>query len=202
MRILQLLSLIVVFIFNCTSIFAQEEIIKNGTFETTNYAWTATGNFQYDSRFGNYNFESGYAYLADFNGNPANDINGNLSQLVTIPSNASSATFSFYYKITTDETTTDFEADHCFIQIWNADGTTKLWEAKELSNLDLSTVYQQKSYTLPSTLYGVQVMIKFVAINNYSLPTVFRIDGSHSKFQAIQLAALIGKIITFLLSKM
>ncbi len=174
MRTIQLLVLLV--ICTCKTALSQTDIIINGTFQTANYAWQTSGNFQYDSRFPNYNFESGYAYLADFSGNPQNDINGNLYQLVTIPANTTDATFSFYYKITTDETTANFEADHCFIQIWSADGNTKLWEAQELSNLDHNTVYQQKSYTLPATLYGVQVMIKFVAINNYSLPTVFRID--------------------------
>lgn len=154
------------------------QIIRNGGFEGTvaSTDWGHSGYFQADSRFTNYHSGTGYAYLANTDGSSGNNLAGKLFQKVTIPSDASAATFSFWSKITTSETTTTAQNDKMTVTITDATGANVLQSLTTLSNLDKSTSYVQKTFTLSPALLGQTVNILFNASTNGTLATTFRVD--------------------------
>jgi hypothetical protein len=93
-----------------------------------------------------------------------------LSQTVTIPAGVCSATFSFWLKITTAETTTTTAFDKLTV----AANTTTL---ATYSNLNKGTAYVQKTFDLTS-FAGQSVTIKFTGTEDSSLQTSFFIDDT------------------------
>jgi hypothetical protein len=93
-----------------------------------------------------------------------------LSQSVTIPSSASSATLSFYLKITSSETTTSTAYDKLTVKA----GSTTL---ATYSNLNKSSAYALKSFDV-SSLKGQTVSISFSGVEDSSLQTSFQIDDT------------------------
>src|SRR3954453_10697297 len=93
-----------------------------------------------------------------------------LSQSVTIPSSASSATLSFYLKITSAETTTSTAYDKLTVKA----GSTTL---ATFSNLNKSSAYALKSFDV-SSLKGQTVSISFSGVEDSSLQTSFQIDDT------------------------
>ncbi len=83
-----------------------QELIVNGNFANGTSGWSATGNFQADSRFATARSSPGYAYLANADGSAGNNLTGTLTQMVHIPANATSATLTYWYRITTQESGT------------------------------------------------------------------------------------------------
>ncbi|MCU7728559.1 M4 family metallopeptidase [Actinoplanes sp. KI2] len=92
-----------------------------------------------------------------------------LSQSVTIPSSASSATLSFYLKITTAETTTSTAYDKLTVKA----GSTTL---ATYSNLNKAG-YTLRTFDL-SSLKGQTVSISFSGVEDSSLQTSFQIDDT------------------------
>jgi hypothetical protein len=92
-----------------------------------------------------------------------------LSQSVTIPSSASSATLSFYLKITSSETTTSTAYDKLTVKA----GSTTL---ATYSNLNAGG-YAQKSFDV-SSLAGQTVTVTFSGTEDSSLATSFNIDDT------------------------
>jgi hypothetical protein len=97
-----------------------------------------------------------------------------LRQTVTIPANASSATLTFYLKVTTAETTTTVAYDTLRLQIRNSSGTV-LATLATYSNLNASSGYVQRSFNLNS-YRGQTVQIHFVGTEDSSLATSFFLD--------------------------
>lgn len=157
---------------------AANELISNGKFEGTPPLpqWTLSGNFQANSTFSSYNSSPGYAYLADFSGNPANSISGTMYQQFTIPSNATSLSLSFWTRISTSETTTTLANDTMSVSVMNSTGTTTLQSLSTYSNLNSSASYVQRTFSLSRSLIGQTVRLMFSAANNASLATTFRVD--------------------------
>jgi GH18 family chitinase len=151
------------------------ELVRNGGFEGTVAAsdWARTGAFQADSRFTNVHSGSGYAYFADANGNPANNLTGALAQTFTVPSTASSLTLSYWTRITTSETTTTLKND--LMTVTATDGTTTQ-TVGSFSNLDKNSAYAQQQFFLDRTFIGKTVTLTFTASTDAALATVFRVD--------------------------
>ncbi len=151
--------------------------IRNGAFAGTvsTSDWIRSGNFQTDSRFGNYHSSPGYAYLADFNGNPANSIAGTISQQLTLPSAGTSLTLNFWTKITTAETGSSAN-DTMTVQVMDSTGTTLLQNLATYSNLSANSSYIQRTFFLNRSLFGQTVRLVFSAANDAANATVFRID--------------------------
>lgn len=161
-------------IFTSAMGFAQTELLVNPNFTSENSGWTVTQDFKYNTQYSQYNFDAGYAYL------PQNDhAYGILSQAVTIPSNASQCTFSFYYKITSDEVSSTTAYDICIVQI--ADDYSNVYEFTILSNLNESDNYQYRSFTVPSAFFGKNIRFRFIGDNDGAKPTIFRIDNCSVK---------------------
>jgi subtilase family serine protease len=166
-------TLLIVLLFTSLSQ-AQTELLINPNFTSENYGWTVTQDFKYNTQFSTYNFDPGYAYL------PQTDhAYGVLDQVVNIPSNTTSCTFSFYYKITSDEVTTTTAFDKCLVQIMDNSGNR--YEFVTLSNLNESSGYQYVGFNIPSSFFGKQVTIRFIGDNDGAKPTIFRIDNCSMK---------------------
>jgi len=143
------------------------QLLGNPGFETTG-SWTATAGVLGNAASGVDvpRTGTGYAFLDGY-GTTHTDT---LSQTVTIPAGACSATFSFWVKIDTAETTTTTAFDKLTV----AANTTTL---TTLSNLNHSTSYVQKSFNLTS-FAGQTVTIKFTGTEDTSLQTSFLIDDT------------------------
>ena len=97
-----------------------------------------------------------------------------LMQQVAIPSNATSASLSFWLHIDTAETTTTTAFDKLAVQVRNSSGTV-LSTLKTFSNLNKNTGYAQQSFNLTS-FKGQTIQINFVGTEDASLQTSFVLD--------------------------
>jgi Big-like domain-containing protein len=97
-----------------------------------------------------------------------------LMQQVSIPSNATAATLTFWLHIDTAETTTTSAFDTLAVQVRNSSGTV-LSTLKTFSNLNKNTGYTQQSFDLTS-FKGQTIQINFVGTEDSSLQTSFVLD--------------------------
>lgn len=97
-------------------------------------------------------------------------------QQVTIPSTATSATLTFWLRITTSETTTSIAYDKLSIQVLNSSGTL-LATLATYSNLNASSSYAQKSFSLNSYI-GQTIRVRFYGTEDSSLQTSFLVDDT------------------------
>src|SRR6266536_510259 len=134
-----------------------------------------TGNFFADARSYPHT-GSKYAYLANADGSKGNSISGTASQTFTVPDGSTNAKLSFWYNITTDETTTTVAYDTMTVTITNTSGSP-LATVASFSNLNHGTagVYQQRTFDL-TPYVGQTIRVKFSAANDSTLATVFRVD--------------------------
>ncbi|MBI1929575.1 cadherin-like domain-containing protein, partial [Candidatus Poribacteria bacterium] len=160
------------------SAFAQTELVTNGGFESQSTGWVLSGNFYADSRFTKPHSGAGYAYVSNPDGTSGDNLNGSIYQSVTIPANTTSATLTFWYNITSQETGNTAN-DVLKITIQNSTGSV-LATVATYSNLNKDPAagnpyYHQKTFDM--TLYkGQTVRVHFLGTTNGSLPTTFRID--------------------------
>ncbi len=99
-----------------------------------------------------------------------------LSQNVTIPSTACSATLTFWLKITTAETTTTTAFDKLTVTVRNTAGTV-LSTLATFSNLNKGTTYVQRTFDVTS-FKGQTIKIQFHGTEDASLQTSFFIDDT------------------------
>ena len=124
----------------------------------------------------NWHTSPGYAAGGVDNlGNPKNSANGSMYQQVTIPSNATSASLTYWYDITTSETTTTAANDNMSVTIRDASNNF-LATVGLYSNLNATSGYLESSAFSLSAYIGQTVHVFFAAVSNVSLPTVFRVD--------------------------
>lgn len=97
-----------------------------------------------------------------------------LLQQVTIPSNATGASLSFWLHVDTAETTTTTAFDTLALQVRNSSGTV-LSTLKTFSNLNKNTGYAQQTFDLGS-FKGQTIQINFVGTEDSSLQTSFVLD--------------------------
>lgn len=144
-------------------------LLANPGFESGTAGWSATSGVigsgsTYGPRTGSWN-----AWLNGY-GTTYTD---SLSQNLTIPS-ASTATLSFYLKVTSSETTTTTVYDRLRVQVVSGGTTSTL---RTYSNLNKGGTYVQRSVDL-SAFLGKSVTIRFLGTEDSSLATSFRIDDT------------------------
>jgi len=174
------LSFVVVLLFVCliNPVFAKTiELIKNGGFENGGRYWDYGGDFHANSRFSNPRSGTGYAYVADNDGQPKNWATGHIKQTVDLPSNASSIGFEFYYSITSQESSNKLKD---FITVFFNDADTGKPVASLLSidnrdQDDSPGTYHRKSLNITKHK-GKRITIEFLVITGPDKPTTFRID--------------------------
>ena len=97
-------------------------------------------------------------------------------QQVTIPSTATTATLTFWLRITTAETTTTTAFDTLKVQVLDTAGNV-LQTLATYSNLNASASYAQKSFDL-SSRRGQTIRIRFLGVEDSSLQTSFLVDDT------------------------
>ena len=95
-------------------------------------------------------------------------------QQVTVPANATAATFSFWLHIDTAETTTTTAFDTLQVQIRNSSGNV-LQTLATFSNLNHAVGYQPHTFNLNS-LIGQTIQVFFVGKEDSTLQTSFVLD--------------------------
>jgi hypothetical protein len=100
-----------------------------------------------------------------------------VSQSVTIPSTASSATLSFWLHVDTNETSTTTAFDTLRVQIRNATGTVILSTLATYSNLNSAPGYSLKTFNLNS-FRGQTIRVYIEGVENSTLQTSFVIDDT------------------------
>jgi len=140
--------------------------LQNGGFESGNTIWTATsGVINNDSTLSHAG--SWEAYLDGY-GTTHTDT---LSQSFAVPSTAT--TLTYWLKITTAETTTTNAYDKLTVTLKNSAGT--VLATQSYSNLNKSTSYAQKSFTV-SSYRGQTLTLSFSGTEDSSLQTSFLVD--------------------------
>jgi hypothetical protein len=97
-----------------------------------------------------------------------------VTQQVTVPGNATAATFSFWLHIDTAETTTTTAFDALQVQVRNSSGTV-LSTLATFSNLNHAAGYQQHTFDLTS-FKGQTIQVYFLGNEDSSLQTSFVLD--------------------------
>jgi len=161
------------------------ELITDGGFESApgsgNSApgWTGSTNISGHTTIvkgGSYpHTRTAYGYLG-----ASNNADDKLTQTVTIPA-GSTANLTFWVNVVTQETTTTTAYDTMAVEIHDASGAL-LATPLTLSNLDATssnntngTYFQPAAIDL-SAYAGQTIQITFHALDDYTLPTTFRID--------------------------
>jgi hypothetical protein len=160
------------------------DLIVDGGFEqataTGNAApgWTGTSSISGDNTIavnGSYP-HTGTDYATP--GGTANEVD-TLTQSLTIPSNATSASLTFWTNIVTQETTTTTQYDFLYVNIIAGSTTTTKLTLSNLNNTSSNNT--NGTYFKPAAVdllsyKGQSIQLQFRATNDSSLPTTFRID--------------------------
>ena len=153
------------------------ELITNGGFESGTTGWTASSGVITNRTGESAHSGTWYVWL-DGNGVATTDT---LSQSVTIPASATTATLSFWLHIDTAETSTSSAYDKLTVQLLNSSGTA-LTTLATYSNLNAATSYTQKSFDV-SSYKGQTVTVYFKGVEDYTKQTSFVIDDVSLKYQ-------------------
>ena len=141
--------------------------INNGSFETGNFtSWGTSGGpwiANYEAHDGTYSGVVG-------GGDNRNDT---FYQEVTIPSNADSATLTYWWYIYTQDSAIN-PWDYLYMEVRNTGGTV-LATLETLANTSTTGAWQQSSFALPDFI-GQTIQIAFHGTTDGSLFTSFYID--------------------------
>ncbi|MEU4243675.1 M4 family metallopeptidase [Actinoplanes sp. NPDC026619] len=146
----------------CTS----AQLLGNNGFESGATTWTQTSGVISTASGTNTPYAGTYFAWLDGYGSAHTDT---LSQSVTIPSTCTTATLSFYLKITSSETTTTSAYDKLTVKV----GSTTL---ATYSNLNKAT-WAQKSFNL-AAYKGQTLTLAFSGVEDSSLATSFQLDNT------------------------
>ena len=144
-------------------------LLVNPGFESGNTGWSSTSGVITSSTSRPARTGSWKAWLNGY-GSSTTDT---LSQSVTLPASGT-RTLAFYIRIDSAETTTSTAYDTLKVQIVSGGATTTL---ATYSNLDKSSSYVQKSYSL-AAYAGQTVTVRFTGTEDSSLQTSFVIDDT------------------------
>ncbi|GCE30068.1 hypothetical protein KDA_55520 [Dictyobacter alpinus] len=143
-------------------------LLQNGGFENGSSPWVESSSGGYEIiDTSNPHTGSASAYLCGYN-----NCQDTIYQKVTIPDSSTSANLSYYWYVSTTETTHSF--DFMSIQVRNTSGTV-LSTPQKLSDGSATGTWQKSSFDL-SSYKGQTVEITFAATNGSKNPTSFYVD--------------------------
>ena len=149
------------------------QLLANPGFETGSAApWTATAGVIDGSASPAPHSGSWKAWLDGYGTSHTDD----LYQQVTIPADACSASFGFWLRIATSETSTSSVFDTLTVTVRNTSGTV-LGTLATYSNLNRSSGYVQRTFDL-SAYKGQTVRLQLHGVENGSLATSFIVDDA------------------------
>ena len=147
------------------------QLLGNAGFEGGDASpWDASKGVITDSSKRKAHGGSAYAWLAGYGKTHADT----LSQTVTIPSDATKVTLSFWMSVDTEETTSAERYDTLTIEIRSPSGKL-LQHLATFSNLDATSGYEKQSFAL-TRFKGQTVVLAFTADEDESLETSFVLD--------------------------
>jgi hypothetical protein len=160
---------------NTAAVCSTTQLLANPGFENGNVSWNSspatgiigTGTTAEPSHTGSFRARLGGKGVTN---------TSFIFQQIAIPANACDATFTFWLRVISSETTTALQNDKISIQILNSSNAL-LKTLGTFSNLNKSGVYSQKSFDLLS-FKGQTIRIKYVATENASLKTSFLVDDA------------------------
>lgn len=153
------------------------ELLLNPGFESGNVNWTASSGV-IDNSTGQASRTGSWKAWMNGYGSAHTDT---LYQQVNLKSSATVATFSFWLKVVSDETTTTTAFDTLKVQVLNSTGTV-LATLATYSNLDKGSSYVQKSFDL-SAYKGQSIRVNFVGTEGSTTATSFLIDDASVTIQ-------------------
>jgi hypothetical protein len=143
-------------------------LIVNGGFEQGNSPWVESSSGGYEIvDSSNPHTGSSEAYLCGYN-----NCQDSIYQSVTIPSTSTTATLSYYWYVTTTETTHSY--DFLKVQIRSSSGSV-LTTLQTISDGSTAQQWVSASYNI-STYKGQTIQVAFVATNGSKNPTSFYVD--------------------------
>jgi hypothetical protein len=143
-------------------------VISNGGFENGTSPWVESSSGGYTiidttrPHAGSYS-----AYLCGYN-----NCSDSIYQQVTIPGSVTTATLTYYWYMSTQETTHSY--DYLYVRIRNSSGTT-LTTLQTLSDGSTANSWQQASLNV-SSYKGQTIQVAFVSTNGAKNPTDFYVD--------------------------
>lgn len=146
------------------------QLVSNGGFESGATVWSASSGVINSDAIQAARTGSWKAWLNGY-GTAHTDT---LSQPVSIPSTATSASLSFWLKVASDETTTTTAYDTLKVQVRNTSGAV-LATLQTYSNLDKGGNYVQRIFDL-SAYKGQTVVLHFEGAEGTMVATSFLID--------------------------
>jgi uncharacterized protein (TIGR03437 family) len=159
--------------FSVTGCSVQQQLFNNPGFELgNNGAWTITTGVIDNTASPAARTGSWKAWLDGYGASHTDSA----YQQVTIPSTATTATLTFWLRVTTAETTTTVAYDTLQVQVLDSAGNV-LQTLATYSNLNASSSYAQKSFDL-SSRRGQTVRIRFLGVEDSSLQTSFLVDDT------------------------
>lgn len=157
------------------------ELVDNGGFEDGSTSWSTDGDFHIGDQPCPHSGNR-YAFLAEQNGNWGDGLTGTLSQLVTIPANATSVDLSYEWSISTNDPSAEIR-DGMVVSIYEADCSTAHQVVEIYSNLDAQngcgTSYYDTEGPFDLLAYaGETICLSFFAGTDATpnTETVFRVD--------------------------
>ncbi len=142
------------------------DLISNGGFENGTSPWVESSSYKIINttkpHAGSYS-----AYLCGYN-----NCSDSIYQQVTIPGSVTTATLTYYWYMSTQETRHAY--DYLYVRIRNSSGST-LTTLQTLSDGSTANSWKQASFNV-SSYRGQTVQIAFVATNGAKYPTDFYID--------------------------
>jgi WD40 repeat protein len=152
----------------------ENELVTNGSFSVGQAGWLLDGDVWAGNKLGNFKSSPGYAALGvSKDGDRMNKAIGKLSQVLIIPETATSSTLSFWYTITTEETTTIVKDQlHCQLE------SDTVLASFDFSNLDATKAYKEvrpEAIDLSSKT-GQRLYLNCYGETDEAYPTVFRLD--------------------------
>ncbi|MEO6323753.1 MAG: choice-of-anchor J domain-containing protein, partial [Thermoanaerobaculia bacterium] len=149
---------------------APAQLVGNPGFESGAVTWTASSGV-IDSSTGRPSHAG--TWKAWMNGYAAVHTD-TVTQNITIPACATTATLSFWVRIDTAETGTGIY-DTLTVAVKNSAGTSTLSTLGTYSNLNKNTAYVQKTFSL-AAWKGQTVKLSFTGVEDSTLQTSFVID--------------------------
>ena len=153
------------------------QLLLNPGFESGNVSWTTTSAVIDNSSGQPARTGLWKAWLCGY-GSTRTDY---AYQQVSIPSTATTATLSFYIRITTSETTTSTAYDRMSVQLLNSAGSL-LSTLATYSNLNANSSYVLRSFDV-SAYRGQTIRVRFYATEDSTLQTSFVVDDTALNIQ-------------------
>jgi len=145
--------------------------ITNGGFEGTQSPWQLSGAGVAWVRSGTQH-KAGNGYIQF---GITNSATGQAYQNFNLPANAVSLNFTFWLWTTTSDVLTSIR-DEFWVEIHNSTNGALIDQLAVFSNMDATTAYVQKSYSLLNYMGVSGLQILFRATNDNNAPTTFRVD--------------------------